>query len=231
MTRLLIALVLLGGAMLPAQDWDAVRMLLSDWGGLTHYGSENSELPDVQPGEQRVVFLGDEITENWSAEFFAGKPYLNRGMARQTSPQMLVRFRQDVIALEPAVVVIHAGANDIARLTGPGTQGMMVENFQSMVELAQVNGIKVVLASVLPVCDCTEPQTTRRSIGKTRGMNSWLREYSQEKGAVYLDYYSALADGREMRPEFTIDGFLVNEAGYRVMAPLAEQAIAEALAK
>lgn len=230
MPRLLIALLLLGSA-LHAQDPHAVRMLLSDWGGLTHYGSENSELPDVKPGEQRVVFLGDDITENWGADFFAGKPYLNRGMAKQTSPQMLVRFRQDVIALEPAVVIIQAGANDIARLTGPGTQGMMVENFQSMVELAQVHGIKVVLASILPVCDCTEVQTVRRPIGKIRGMNAWLREYAEEKGAVYLDYYSALADGRELRPEFTVDGFLVNEAGYAAMAPLAEQAIAEALAK
>lgn len=230
MTRLLIALLLLG-SVLPAQDMRAIRMLLSDWGGLTRYGSENTELPDVKPGEQRVVFLGDEITENWGADFFEGQPYLNRGMAKQTSPQMLVRFRQDVIALTPAVVIIQAGANDIARLTGPGTQGMMIENFQSMVELAQVHGIQVVLASILPVCDCTETQSVRRSIGKILGMNAWLREYAEEKGAVYLDYHSALVDGREMRPEFTVDGFLVNEAGYGVMAPLAEQAIAEALAK
>jgi lysophospholipase L1-like esterase len=229
MGRLLIAALLAGSMVLSAQDMRAIRMLLSDWGGLTRYGSENTELPDPKPGEPRVVFLGDDITENWSPEFFAGKPYLNRGIARQTSPQMLVRFRQDVISLDPAVVIIQAGANDIARLTGPGTQGMMVENFQSMVELAQLHGIQVVLASILPVCDCYETQTVQRPIGKIRGMNAWLREYAEEKGAIYLDYYSALADDREMRPEYTTDGFLPNEAAYQVMGPLTEQAIGRAL--
>lgn len=229
MPRLLIAVLLAGSALLPGQDMRAVRLLLSDWGGLTRYGSANTELSAPQPGEQRVVFLGDDITDNWGQEFFSGKPYLNRGIARQTSPQMLVRFRQDVIALDPAVVIIQAGANDIARLTGPGTQGMMVENFQSMVELAQLHDIKVVLASILPVCDCTETQTVQRPIGKIRGMNAWLREYAEERDAVYLDYYSALTDDREMKPEFTTDGFLPNAAGYRVMAPLAEKAISEAL--
>ena len=229
MGRLLIAALLAGSALLPAQDMRAIRMLLSDWGGLTRYGSENTELPDPKPGEPRVVFLGDDITENWSPEFFAGKPYLNRGIARQTSPQMLVRFRQDVISLDPAVVIIQAGTNDIARLTGPGTQGMMIENFQSMVELAQLHDIQVVLASILPVCDCTETQTVQRPIGKIRGMNAWLREYAQEKGAIYLDYYSALTHDRELRPEYTTDGFLPNEAAYQVMGPLAEQAIGRAL--
>ena len=231
MRRLLIAALLAGSALLPAQDMRSIRLLLSDWGGLTRYGSENTELPAPKPGERRVVFLGDDITENWPQQFFDGKPYLNRGIAQQTSPQMLVRFRQDVISLKPAVVVIQAGANDIARLTGPGTQGMMVENFESMVELAQLHGIKVVLASILPVCDCTETQTVQRPIGKIRGMNAWLREYAEEKGAVYLDYYSALTDDREMKPEFTTNGFLPNAAGYALMAPLAEKAIRDALAR
>jgi lysophospholipase L1-like esterase len=231
MGKLLLAALMAGSVLLPAQDMRAIRQLLSDWGGLTRYGSENTELPALKPGEQRVVFLGDDITENWPREFFADKPYLNRGIAQQTSPQMLVRFRQDVIALEPAVVIIQAGANDIARLTGPGTQGMMVENFQSMVELAQLHGIQVVLASILPVCDCIETQTVQRPIGKIRGMNAWLREYAEEKGAVYLDYYSALTDDREMKPEFTTNGFLPNAAGYSVMAPLAEKAIREALSR
>lgn len=229
MGRLLIAVLLAGSTLLPAQDMRAIRMLLSDWGGLTRYGSENTELPALKPGEKRVVFLGDDITENWSQQFFDGKPYLNRGISHQTSPQMLVRFRQDVIALDPAVVIIQAGTNDIARLTGPGTQGMMIENFQSMVELAQLHGIKVVLTSILPVCDCTETQTVQRPIGKIRGMNAWLREYAEEKGAVYLDYYSALTDDRELKPEFTEDGFLPNEVAYRVMGPLAEKAIRAAL--
>jgi lysophospholipase L1-like esterase len=231
MGRLLIAALLAGSALLPAQDMRAIRLLLSDWGGLTRYGSEDTELGPPKPGENRVVFLGDDITDFWSKEFFAGKPYLNRGIAHQTTPQMLVRFRQDVISLEPAVVIIQGGANDIARLTGPGTQGMMIENFQSMAELAQLHGIKVVLASILPVCDCTETQTVQRPIGKIRGMNAWLRDYAKEKGAVYLDYYSALTDDREMKPEFTTNGFLPNEAAYRVMAPLAEKAIREALSQ
>jgi len=231
MRRLLIAALLAGSALLPAQDMTAIRMLLSDWGGLTRYGSEDTELRAPKPGENRVVFLGDDITDFWSQEFFAGKPYVNRGIAKQTTPQMLVRFRQDVIALDPAVVIIQAGANDIARLTGPGTQGMMIENFQSMTELAQLHGIKVVLASILPVCDCTQTQTVQRPIGKIRGMNAWLREYAAEKGAVYLDYYSALTDDRELRPEFTTNGFLLNAKGYSVMGPLAEKAIKEALSR
>jgi lysophospholipase L1-like esterase len=231
MGRLLIAALLAGSALLPAQDMRAIRMLLADWGGLIRYGSENSELPAPKPGEQRVVFLGDDMTESWGEEFFAGKPYLNRGIAHQTSPQMLVRFRQDVIALDPAVVIIQAGANDIARLTGPGTQGMIIENVESMVELAQLHGINVVLASILPVCDCSETQTVQRPIGKIRGMNAWLRDYAQEKGAVYVDYYSALTDDREMKPEFTTNGFLPNAKGYSVMAPLAEKAIAEVLSR
>jgi lysophospholipase L1-like esterase len=232
MRGLLIAVLLLGGsALLQAQDMRAIHTLLSDWGGLIRYGSEDTELRAPKPGENRVVFLGDDITDFWGQEFFAGKPYLNRGIAHQTTPQMLVRFRQDVISLDPAVVVIQAGANDIARLTGPGTQGMMIENFESMVELAQVHGIKVVLASILPVCDCTETQTVQRPIGKILNMNEWLKDYAKQKGAVYLDYHSALVDGREFKQSLTKDGFLPNEAGYKVMAPLAEKAIAEALSR
>lgn len=210
----------------------AQQRLLHDWAGLIRYGSENTEIPPPKPGERRVVFLGDELTEHWGrgeAKFFPGKPYFNRGIARQTTAQMLVRFRQDVISLKPRVVVILAGANDIAAVTGPGTQGMMVENFTSIVELAQVNGIRVVLASILPVCDCSTKQTALRPIGKIRGMNAWLREYAEQTGSIYLDYYGGLADGRELKQELTIDGWLPNDAGYRVMAPLAEEAIARAL--
>lgn len=210
----------------------AQQLLLHDWAGLIRYGSENTEIPPPKPGERRVVFLGDELTENWGrgeAKFFPGKPYFNRGITRQTTAQMLVRFRQDVILLQPEVVVIHAGTNDIAAVTGPSTQGMMVENFTSLVELAQANGIRVVLASILPVCDCTKNQSKLRPAGKIRGMNAWLREYAEQTGSVYLDYYAALADGRELKQELTIDGWLLNDPGYRVMAPLAEKAIAQAL--
>lgn len=210
---------------------EAQRKLLHDWGGLTRYGSENTEIAPPKSGENRVVFLGDDATEFWSGgeKFFPGKPYFNRGIARQTTPQMLLRFRQDVIALDPKAVVIQGGMNDIAAVTGPGTQGMMIENFQSMVELAQANGIAVVLASLLPVCDCGTNQTALRPVGKILAMNGWLRDYAEMTGSVYLDYYSALAEGRALKREWTKDGLLPNDAGYAVMAPLAEEAIAKAL--
>lgn len=211
----------------------AQRRLLGDWAGLTRYGSENAELR-LPPGEDRVVFLGDEITEQWGqngAVFFPGKPYFNRGIARQTTPQMLVRFRQDVIALKPKVVVINAGSNDMAGVAGPVTEGMAAENFMSMVELAKANGIRVVLASVTPVCDCYRNWTSRRPVGKILGMNAWLKDYAARTGSVYLNYYSALVEGRAMRKELTVDGLIPNAAGYAKMAELAEKAIAEALAR
>lgn len=214
------------------QRIDAQRHMLMDWAGLIRYGSENTELPRPAPGEDRVVFLGDEITEYWGrggAKFFSGKPYLNRGIKGQTTPQMLVRFRQDVIALKPKVVVIQAGTNDVASLNEPITQAMTAENIMSMVELAKVNGIKVVLASVTPVCDCYTKQTRLRPQGKIIGINGWLREYAAQSGSVYLNYYSALAQGRNLKKELTDDGWLPNDAGYAVMAPLAEQAIAQTL--
>lgn len=215
------------------QEITAQRRLLSDWAGLTRYGSENTELR-LEPGEDRVVFLGDEITERWGhggAKFFPGKPYLNRGIARQTTPQMLVRFRQDVIALKPKVVVILAGSNDLAGYAGPITERMAAENFMSMVELAKAHGIRVVLASVTPVCDCSENMTARRPPGRIIVLNNWLKDYAAQSGSVYLNYYSALADGRAMKKELTVDGLVPNDAGYGKMAELAEKAIAEALAK
>jgi lysophospholipase L1-like esterase len=213
-----------------APDAEFRHRLLMDWGGLTRYGSENTELPKAKAGEDRVVFLGDQITEKWDP-FFPGKPYLNRGIAEQTSPQMLVRFQQDVVSLKPKVVIIQAGTNDLAGVTGPATQGTMADNFLSMVEIAKANGIRVVLASITPVCDCFAKQTGLRPQGKIIGLNGWIKDYAAESGSVYLDYYSALADGRNLKKELTVDGLLPNEAGYRAMAPLAEKAIAEALRK
>lgn len=210
---------------------DAYRRILLDWGGLTVYGSENSELR-LKPGEQRVVFLGDEITERWgqgNAKFFPGKPYLNRGITRQTAAQMLVRFRQDVIALKPKVVVIQAGTNDIASVMGPSPEATIADHITTMVELAKLHGIRVVLASVTPVCDCFDRLTARRPPGKILGLNGWLKRYAKESGAVYLDYYSTLVQGRFMKKELTADGLVPNDAGYELMAPLAEKAVAEAL--
>ena len=208
--------------------------LLSDWGGLTRYGSENAELGPPAPGVDRVVFLGDEITEMWGRgkeKFFPGKPYLNRGIGHQTTPQMLVRFRQDVISLKPKVVVIQAGSSDLAGYAGPATEGTISESFMSMTELAKAHGIQVVLASLTPVCDCFKQLTERRPPGKIIGLNGWLKDYAARSGSVYLDYYSALADGRAIKKDLTVDGLIPNDAGYERMAPLAEQAVAQALGK
>ncbi len=212
----------------------AERHLLMDWAGLTQYGSDDAELKPPAPGQNRVVFLGDQITERWGQggeKFFPGKPYLNRGIANQTTPQMLVRFRQDVISLQPKVVVIAAGTNDLAAVMGPMTEGTMAENFASMVELAKLHGIRVVLASVTPVSDAYRKQTGLRPQGKIISLNGMIRDYAAQSGSVYLNYYSALAEGRDFKKELTDDGLLPNDAGYRVMAPLAEKAISEALAK
>jgi len=222
-----------GGAQTGDQA-QTLHHLLRDWGGLTRYGSENTELRVPKAGEDRVVFLGDQITERWGggeAKFFPGKPYLNRGIAGQTTPQLLVRFRQDVILLKPRVVVILAGTNDLAAVLGPATEGTMAENFMSMVELAKLHGIAVVLASVTPVCDFYKKQSALRPQGKIISLNGWIRDYAAQSGSVYLNYYAALAEGRDFKKELTSDGLIPNDAGYRVMAPLAETAIAEALGR
>lgn len=212
------------------RELHAYRRILLDWASLTRYGSENAEL---RPVAGRVVFLGDEITENWGtgkAAFFPGKPYLNRGITRQTAAQMLVRFRQDVISLKPAVVIIQAGTNDIASVMGPSTEGTMAEHFMSMIDLAKAHGIRVILASVTPICDCFTKMTGRRPPGKIISLNGWLKDYAQKSGAIYIDYYSVLVEGRFMKKELTTDGLIPNDAGYEKMAPLAEKAIQQALA-
>jgi lysophospholipase L1-like esterase len=227
-----LPLLLLFGSLAFAQTANpALHRLLVDWGGLNRYGSEDTELKAPKAGENRVVFLGDQITEGWS-DFFPGKPYLNRGIPNQTTPQMLVRFRQDVISLQPKVVIIAGGSNDLAGVTGPATEGTISENIQSMVELAKLHGIRVVLASVTPVCDCLgTKQTGLRPQGKIIGLNGWIKDYAARSGSAYLDYYAVLADGRNFKQDLTADGLLPNAAGYRVMAPLAERAIQEALQK
>jgi lysophospholipase L1-like esterase len=216
------------------RELDAARHLLSDWGGLIQYGSADAELRPAPPGVARVVFLGDDITVKWgegNAKFFPGEPYVNRGISRQTTPQMLVRFRQDVIGLKPKVVIIQGGGNDLAGYSGPATEGTISENFVTMTELAKLHGIRVVLASLTPVCDCFEKVTDRRPQGRIIGLNGWLKEYAVRSGSVYLDYYSALAEGRNMRKELTVDGILPNDAGYAKIAPLAEKAIVDSLGK
>jgi lysophospholipase L1-like esterase len=215
----------------PQQDPREVR-LHTDWAYLARYREENARLGPSKPGEQRVVFYGNSITEGWAQYFaamFPGKPYVGRGISGQTTPQMLVRFRQDVIALSPAAVVILAGTNDIAGNTGPSTVGMIEDNLASMAELAQANAIRVVLSSVLPVYDYPwrpglEPAQ------KIIALNAWMKRYAADHHDVYLDYHSAMVDGRGgLQEALSGDGVHPNEAGYRIMAPLAEQAIAQAL--
>jgi lysophospholipase L1-like esterase len=208
---------------------------IRDWGGLIRYGSDNSELRPPAAGENRVVFLGDQITESWgrgNANLFAGKSWLNRGVAGQTTDQMLIRFRQDVIDLHPKAVVILAGVNDIAGLHVAATEEMILDNLMSIAELARANGIRVVLASLTPVCDCfTKGAARQRWQERINEVNELLEKYCARSGAIYLNYFPALADGDNLKKELTSDGVLPNEAGYRVMGVLAEKAVAEALSR
>jgi acyl-CoA thioesterase I len=204
----------------------------NDWAFLARYRDANAALGDPKPGERRVVFMGNSITDAWAKSFptmFPGKPYVGRGISGQTTPQMLVRFRQDVVDLEPRVVVILAGINDIAGNTGPATQTMIADNIKSMTEIAKANGIAVVLSSVLPAYDFP----WRRGIGpapKVVALNAWIKCYAAQMGAVYLDYYSKMVDERGgLSAEMASDGVHPTEKGYRIMAPLAEAAIQEAL--
>ena len=206
--------------------------MLQDWPDLGRYRAANAALPPPASGENRVVFMGDSITDAWGRStgiFFPGEPYINRGISGQTTPQMLVRFWPDVIALQPKVVVILAGTNDIAGNTGPSTPEMIQENFMAMADLATANGIRVVLASILPAADYPwRPGIDPKPV--IRGLNAWMRAYCAQKGYVYLDYYSSMVNaGQGMKSELTIDGVHPNAAGYAVMSPLAEKAIAEAL--
>jgi lysophospholipase L1-like esterase len=204
----------------------------NDWANLERYRSANSALPAPAPGDARVVFMGNSITDGWARHFpvmFPGKPYVGRGIGGQTTPQMLVRFRQDVVALHPHVVVILAGTNDIAGNTGPSTLEMIEDNLMGMTEMAKANGIRVVLSSVLPVFDYPwKPGLTPAP--KIVALNAWMKDYAARVGAVYLDYFTPMADARQgLRADLSNDGVHPTEAGYRVMAPLADAAIADAL--
>ena len=206
--------------------------LLLDFGNLKRYKDANAALPAPAPNENRVVFMGDSITQIWKlADSFPGKPYINRGISGQTSPQMLLRFRQDVIDLKPKVVVILAGTNDIAGNTGPMTKEQIEGDIASMAELAASNGIRVVLCSVLPVFDYPWARglTPAPEIAE---INGWMKDYAQQRGFVYVDYYSAVKDDRGGLPAtLSRDGVHPNPAGFAVMAPLAETGIEKALAE
>jgi lysophospholipase L1-like esterase len=214
-------------------DLKAAQDKLKDWPNLGRYHEANSQIQPPAAGENRVVFMGDSITDHWGRQygkFFPGKPYLNRGISGQWTPQMLIRFRPDVIALKPKVVVILAGTNDLTGKNAPSRLEAIEDNLISMSELAKAHGIRVVLASLLPVSDYAKPQTNRRSPEQIVALNTWIEDYAARNGLIYLDYYSAMLDDKKMlKRELTYDGLHPNDAGYEVMGPLAEKAIAKAL--
>jgi acyl-CoA thioesterase I len=221
----------------PMSAWERAHQeqLKNDWPWLARFKEADLKLAAPAPGENRVVFMGDSITEGWHFEgpdgSFPGKPYINRGISGQTSPQMVLRFRQDVIELQPKVVVILAGTNDIAGNTGPMTLEQTEDNLASMSDLATANHIRVVLCSVLPAYDFgwhpgLEPAP------KIVALNAWIKSYAAEKGYVYVDYHSAMKDQRDgLPPALSKDGVHPMPGGYAVMAPLVETGIKSALAQ
>jgi acyl-CoA thioesterase I len=210
-----------------------------DWPQLNRYRDANRTLASAPSGEARVVFMGDSITDAWQQPrfggFFPGKPYVDRGISGQTTPQMLIRFKPDVVALKPKAVVILAGTNDIAANTGPETDEEIEQNLASMSEIAHANGIKVVFASITPVSEYHvaergTPQTTLRPMARIKTINEWLKSYAASRGDVYLDYFSGMTDDKGLlRAELSGDDLHPNAAGYAIMGPLAEAAIQKAL--
>jgi lysophospholipase L1-like esterase len=213
---------------------------LADWPALARYREANRSLAPATSSERRVVFMGDSITDAWQQPrfggFFPGKPYVDRGISGQTTPQMLLRFRRDVIDLKPRAVVILAGTNDIAGNTGTMSDEDIQGNLASMSQLAHANNIKVIFSSVTPVSAYhtanprAVPQTTARPMARIQALNDWMKKYAAANGDTYLDYFSAMVDASGlMRAELTEDDLHPNAKGYAIMGPLAEAAIAAAL--
>ena len=244
MVRLIVfSVVLLFSASINGQDCaelktrlDRAETKLNDWAALKRYREDNLKVAPPAKNEQRVVFMGDSITDSWdnpaNGGFFPGKPYVNRGISGQTTPQMLIRFRRDVIELKPKVVVILAGTNDLAGNTGPTTLEAIQDNLRSMAELATAHGIRVVFASLLPVSDYEirdgKPivQTTRRPPDQILALNNWMKDYARTHQHSYLDYFSPMADDKDfLKDELSNDGLHPNAQGYAVMTPLAQAAI------
>ncbi len=210
------------------------HMLATDFGQLARYQAANQLLPPPSPTEPRVIFYGDSITDGWKLDqYFPGKGYINRGISGQTTPQMLVRFRQDVIDLEPKVLVVLAGTNDLAGNTGPETVEQIEANYATLAELARLHHIALVYSSVMPVSDYVHPEMTHgRPPEKILALNAWLKQYCRDNNLIYLDYFSAMVDpSGQLQKPLSGDGLHPNDAGYRVMTPLALKAIAAALAQ
>ena len=205
-----------------------------DWPALDHFKAANASLSPPAADEERVVFMGNSITIGWlntQAEFFAGKPYVNRGISGQTTPQMLLRFRQDVVDLHPKVVIILAGTNDIAGNTGPMTLEQIMDNLKSMAEVGRANGIKVILCSVLPAEDYPWRPGLKPN-EKIPALNKMIAEYCANNEAMYLDYFSAMTNSRNgLDEDLAHDGVHPTKKGYEMMAPMAEAAIAKVLGK
>jgi lysophospholipase L1-like esterase len=211
-----------------------IAVYSDDYGQLARYRDADAALKPAAAGENRVVFFGDSITDIWKLdESFPGKPYVNRGIGGQTTSQMLVRFRQDVISLQPKAVVILAGTNDIAGNTGKISNEDIEANYASIAELARAHGIKVIVSSILPVHNYTpESQDffAQRPMERVLALNRWLKDYCAANDLAYLDYFSALVDDKGLlKRDLAQDGLHPNKAGFAIMAPLAEKAIAKAM--
>jgi len=209
-----------------AQDYD------QDWPNLNRYKNENVKLILTDSTKNRIVFMGNSITEEWKQfqpEFFSDNKYINRGIGGQTTPQMLIRFRPDVIDLKPTAVVILAGINDIAENTGPSTVKMIADNIISMAELAESNGIKVIISSILPASGFSW-SPIHDPPPKILAVNMIIKNYAEKNGMTYLDYYSAMVDNQQgLKKEYGLDEVHPNKKGYEVMSFLVEKAIAETL--
>ena len=203
-----------------------------DWADLNRFKDANKEVATLEQDENRVVFMGNSITIGWlnlRPEFFKDKPYINRGISGQTTPQMLLRFRQDVVDLNPKIVVLLAGTNDIAGNTGPSTLDMIMDNIKGMCEIATANGIKVILTSTLPAFDYPWKPGLEPS-GKIIELNKMIKAYSEAQGHIYVDYFSAMVDERNGLPKkYAEDEVHPTVEGYKVMEPLVEAAIAKVI--
>jgi acyl-CoA thioesterase-1 len=212
-----------------------IAIYSDDFGELKRYREADAALATPTPKGNRVVFLGDSITDYWKLpDYFPGQPYINRGIDGQTTPQMLVRFRQDVIDLHPKVLLVLAGTNDIAGVTGPERNEEIEANYTSMAELASAHDIRVVFASLLPVNNYTadaRESFALRPRERILAVNAWLKDYCVKNGLIYLDYFAAMVDDKGMlNRNLSDEGLHPNAAGYKIMAPLAEKAIAAAMA-